>query len=56
MFAWYGAAGQLYSYDYASSTRSNIISCAMPRSTNLLKAEEPRHPYELQLYSIGAFV
>ena len=31
MFAWYGAAGQLYSCGCASSTRSKIMSCATPR-------------------------
>ena len=45
-FAWYGAAGQLYSCGCASSKRSKIMSCAMPWWFKVaqigLKAEESR--------------
>ena len=41
MFAWYGAAGQLYSCGCTSSTRLEIMSLAMPRLYVALMYSKP---------------
>ena len=60
MFAWYGAAGKLYSMWLCKlHTIENHVLCHATvgvSSTNLLKAEESRCLYVLQLYSIGESV